>query len=292
MPEAEPSPAVARKDCAAVDNRRAEEIVLTETTAALFASLVGYAGLPKRFPPDTTSQVHKLAAGYDQEKPQHLIDQTHTLKNGALFRNLGVMHDERSYRTFQGHLHTAIDACDVLLTEHSPADFFGPCERHALKQGKPVYGIDEHDRRLLEAAISLEGAGAIGLAVDAAFGLYRKQKRGISMRAWTTRRNFLRALTVGGLGVALFTGASILETKVRKPTDCKGFLTRGRTASMLAQSLAIAQDPRKRYLLLTGDNHAEIIEQYFEHPEILEEDLRNFRAQFAVFGQGSRQLKT
>lgn len=235
--------------------------------------------------------------GYEPHARNRLTDATHpSIENTGSIRNLGVWHVEDFFHMHERHFHEAIDACDLLLTEGNTYEnteyaipsgqkFFDLCNEYASAQHKTIYFIDRHRTPLLyyQGAYSLPLVSGTGLAmtIDTRARILSSLKERFNLL--TTRRNILR--TIAGLGLlsAEMLGSVHLDSDT-PPEEYSGYIVRGRSAIMMQNVLTVANaSPTTKILTITGDAHAELFEQYFQDPNLLERDLRTYSIHDTIY---------
>lgn len=254
----------------------------------------------------TMSQVFQKPAlplhtvGYGPEFPHRLINQTHLNLQGSHIHNLGVYHTEPFFHQHQSFFEQKIRDCDVLCIEGNPYSspeytipsarrFFEKCTKPAIAQQKTIYFIDEINKPLIvfqgTFAIPVAMLSPLGMQIDSISALKkfeRDQQQGKtpSLPLFSTRRNFLRALTAMGLGSAWL----LRMPETDKPEEYDGYFQRGRSAIMMRNIRTIAEaSPSAKLLAITGNAHAELFEHYLANPTLLERDLHDYRIHDAIY---------
>lgn len=263
---------------------RARKITRAESVIALlgsFAMLVN----------SQMANTEKSDDTYDKDAESHLVDSMHSFPRGKRMRNLGVLHSNSQFAKHERHFRAAIDQCDVLLTEDHTGNFFEQLADYALSRKKKVIDIDVYSSVLQQLSESGMCMGALALAGEQAYAEWKRHKSGDAVLGTLhTRRNMLRVLFSAGAAATVFHGFdNSLESGNARS---QSFFTRGRTAAMFDESQKIMRaSDDKNYLLMTGDGHAKIIEDYCVNPQSLARDLERFKSQFAFFGRGIQVVR-
>ena len=229
-------------------------------------------------------------AGYDKGSQVQLVDTSHALPDGKMLRNVGVFHTGAQLIQHEAFLHAAIDQCDMLLTEEKEGTFFGPCVEYARRRGKKVADIDIFSPFLLECCTGSMPMGALALAGEQFYAEYARARKNKAIQVLHTRRNIFRLLFAAGVAGAIFEG---FDHPFATGTDgWQSYFIRGRTAAMFDESRKIIREQKyQNYLLISGDGHARIIEEYFSDPQKFAEDLKKYDTHFKVFGRGAEMVE-
>jgi hypothetical protein len=158
-----------------------------------------------------------------------------------------------------------------------------------------VLNIDNIRREVInfQKGYSLPTATVIGMwmAMDDMDVLAKRQLPGRESRLLTTRRNILRLFGLGAWGSAYVAHHSDALDKDRRPEEYSGYITRGRSAKMMENILAVArQFPDARISVITGDAHAQLFELYFRDPGLLARDLRTYWIFNEIYEKGVHEI--
>lgn len=251
------------------------KITRAESIAALFGGFL------------TSMAVHH--AKRDVEK-REMVDRVHELPGGKSLRNFGILHTREGFRARGREALAAVEQCDMLLVEDSDVPFFEECVQCAKSHGKKIVDIDVFNPQVQGPFEGGLTAGSLLIAGEQAYAEWKRMKGHVPMRALHTRRNILRACCGVGVAATCFHGFDLPFQNDNE--GLQSFLTRGRTAAMLDESQRIVrQGEEKKHLLVTGNAHALIIEDYFSDPRVFAEDLEKFHTQFSLFGRGSEAVR-
>jgi len=220
------------------------------------------------------------------------VNKYHALDNGAVLHNLGVLHLSEFFSESAQHILGAIDAADVLLLEQAAlidgeanklrsGDYFSELAAYALRSGKEAFFIDPLASSAIAAITFASPTIAMPLITAYFLAKYKDLINPGKKKAWT-RRALLTCFCEATTGV---TASTVINITNPNDYNCYDFsiTTDGRSLRMLDNSLEIAERfLGKRILIISGHNHARVIEYYLENPTVFEAKLAIYKATFGL----------